>query len=200
MTNPSDHILWIDLETTGLSFTHDDILEVGMILTDRDLRQVAVYQHVCRPRSLTLAESRMKNTPDSIVWQMHQDNGLWEAATSETSPPVWVMDANVESWLMEKVSTFPIPIAGSGVAAFDRHMIRSQMHRLNKLLTYWSYDVGAMRRFYEDICGLGGVSYDQENKTHRALDDVAFHLSEAIAFKDMFRDMASAHVRELAHG
>ena len=41
-------ILWVDLEMTGFDPVHDEILEVAMIATDWDFREIATFEGVVR--------------------------------------------------------------------------------------------------------------------------------------------------------
>ena len=42
------HVLWVDLEMTGVSPTEDYILEVAAIVTDWDFNEVASYEGVIK--------------------------------------------------------------------------------------------------------------------------------------------------------
>lgn len=39
--NKSDHIIWVDLEMTGLDIDTDEIIEMACLITDKDLNIVA---------------------------------------------------------------------------------------------------------------------------------------------------------------
>lgn len=56
------HVLWIDLEMTGLDPVEDRILEVGAIITDWNFKEVTTYEAAVQvgPR---LVERRMFKGP-----------------------------------------------------------------------------------------------------------------------------------------
>jgi oligoribonuclease len=62
------HVLWIDLEMTGLNPTEDRILEVGAIVTDWNFKEIATYEAAIKvgPR---LVERRMFKGPSKDFWE-----------------------------------------------------------------------------------------------------------------------------------
>lgn len=42
----ADHLLWLDLETTGSDEAHDSIIEVGCALTTTDLVEIAAFSEI----------------------------------------------------------------------------------------------------------------------------------------------------------
>ena len=72
-------------------------------------------------------------------------------------------------------------LAGSGVSHFDCRFIRHYLPELEAFLRYWMIDIGVVRRMYELWVGELPTAVNEE-KTHRALDDVYCHLEEARTF------------------
>lgn len=176
----SDLILWCDLETTGTDEEVDDILEAAFVLTGPDLATIAEYQRVYRT---SLDESQVSQ----VVLDMHRANGLWVEAHHPSTRLADSGDAEdaILGWLglwLPKGDV--IALGGSGVAHFDRRFIATNWPRLTKRLTYWSYDVGSVRR----LARLAGVQPDAApDKAHRAMDDIRMHLDEARWYRDMLR-------------
>ena len=171
-----DIILWIDLETTG-SDDDDKIIEVGAILTDRDLNEISYFESVISPKdALEQEESYIRMAKNDIVLNMHTNSGLMYDFLAGQGLPIDEAEDAMLDWLSENGAkdSQHIPLAGSGVGHFDRKYIRRYWPRLDKKLTYWVYDVGVLRRVFE----LAGLEWISEQKTHRALDDITFHLDE----------------------
>lgn len=177
----SDYIAWFDLETTG-NREDDSIIEVGFVLTDRDLNEVTAIQRVIKPHDWNYLRSRM----GSVVAEMHEKNGLladidlgrWLTVSPEA------VDAELSAILKGYGKGNHIPLAGSGVAHFDRKYIRRELPKTDALLSYWAYDIGSVRRFLK----LWGVetpgSELRQSKTHRALDDIREHIAETKVIRD----------------
>jgi oligoribonuclease len=64
------YFVWIDLETTGLNPEKDDILEIAVILTDRNLKTISKYH--------TLVAGADLDKLDPVVKAMHIKSGLAE--------------------------------------------------------------------------------------------------------------------------
>ena len=180
-------LLWCDFETTelpnGLDFSNVHILEVAAIVTDQDLELYGGF-HEAIKLTKAGADSLRGN---EVVKKMHTKNGLIKDAIAST---VTVADAEQEilQLLSDKTAydKGQFTLAGSGVTAFDHPLIKAKMPELASWLTYYSLDVGNFRRALS-ILGPNGhtfvqapkTSYDQNVKTHRALEDVKAHIEEA---------------------
>src|SRR5699024_8687453 len=80
-----------------------------------------------------------------------------------------------------------VVLAGSGVSHFDSRVIRARMPHVQELLNYRQFDVGIMRIQYLHWTKTNLTDVN-DDKTHRAMDDVRCHLKEAQAFRQFFID------------
>ncbi|MEJ7648157.1 MAG: exonuclease domain-containing protein [Nakamurella sp.] len=188
------YLLWMDLESTGLSTSEDAIIEVAAVLTDTDLNELGQYESLVQLDAAGW-ERLMAN---DFVRNMHESNGLLAAlrdpATAASLPEV----ADVEQTLLALVETTGDPessvlLAGSGVSHFDHELLKTRMPALASRLGYATIDVGVMRRAYLMWTG-GNLVSANDDKTHRSMDDIQCHLAEARAFRELFL----ASQRELA--
>jgi oligoribonuclease len=172
MSNEPTHILFYDLETTGTDEKLDGILEIGCVLYN-----LAFDRTSERWWAVTPTESeQLRLATNDYVREMHLKSGL--LTESRISAPAGQVDTAVCQWLRTTTgSTRHVISAGSGVAHFDRRFLKEKMPHLDRSLTYWSLDVGVMRRLCE-YSGRSDLNLDQETKTHRALDDARFHYQE----------------------
>jgi oligoribonuclease (3'-5' exoribonuclease) len=170
-----DVILWVDLETTG-NHSEDEIVEIGLALTDSELNVIDTFSRVVKPSAWGF--NRIES--NEVVKAMHEASGLMDDLISATTAPnPFVMadiDLKIRSWLDNAAgkSKEHIPFAGSGVVHFDRKYIQRFLPRLNSRITFWAYDVGVMRRTWQ----LLGLQTPVETKAHRALDDVYAAIDE----------------------
>jgi oligoribonuclease len=77
MPQSPQHLIWIDLEMTGLDPDNDQILEIATLVTDQDLNELA-----CGPElAITTALAKLEAMDD---WNRthHARSGLWQRALS----------------------------------------------------------------------------------------------------------------------
>ena len=192
---PVTHLLWVDLEASGLYEHVDEIVELGAIVTTSRLEVLEEYQAVIPPSDS--GRQRIEDSP--FVKQMHEANGLLrelDERRRRLGPPVTTEDyakrvRHVESEMMELLTRNGVApgaaaLCGSGIAHIDRPFLKVRMPGLVAALTYWMVDVGHLRRAY-NLWGDGSDLSDvNESKTHRAIDDIRCHLAEARAFQELF--------------
>lgn len=185
----TDHLLWIDLETTGTDEDRDCIIEVGAVLTTADLDVVDEYADLVSPTPEGLG--RMMMNP--VVKAMHEKNGLLDALLSVPSSSLrhsgYVGQQMCEWMTGHGAKPGKVVIAGSGVSHFDRRFIRRQMPKLDTFCRHWHIDIGVVRRAHAMWAGgveVPGAKSAEHSKTHRALDDIRCHLAEARAFKALW--------------
>ena len=173
-------MLWIDLETTGTR-PSDQIIEVGMLITDPDYRIISQYQATYKT-TVPIGEI----APE--VLEMHYRNGLWLGVyQAENFASDGKAQNKIMQWLGDHYmfSDGRIPVAGSGISHFDRRFIDKYWEALAPRLTYYNYDIGVVRRFLREwgMISEKTTSEAQSDKTHRALDDIKEHLDEARTYR-----------------
>lgn len=186
-----DFILWFDLETTGSDYLRTDIIEIGAVLTDRDLNTIADFEATHRPEHINLLAL------DPVVIDMHAKTNLWHDIIKEPSHRSYAtLQTDILSWLDEvtKGEKQHIPSAGSGVSHFDRKYLERHLPAFNARLTYWNLDIGVVRRFME-LAGTPLPLALVEAKTHRALEDAYAHLNEARAWVDLMQTSLTTNER-----
>ena len=171
-TQYAPHLLWTDLETTGLD-PEDHIIEAAFILTDARLNEVARYSTLVRPRPSTFA--RLMSAP-SPVYEMHFSSGLIEElseADPEGLPTLAEIDETVRGLLRAHVPEgSTVHIAGGGVAQFDQSRVREHMPQTARMLHYRPIDISVMATGYVIASGDAVTLAKSGAKAHRALADI----------------------------
>lgn len=190
MSNRPDvtHLLWLDLETTGVDEHKDEIIEIGMILTDRDLNEIDQVEKVIRPTAAGL----QRLLANQYVRDMHAANGLLdECQGRDAYPDIRMVDEAIYQWL-EGFGLRPgtVAISGSGVGHFDMRFLAVHMPILSAHVTHWPIDVGSLRRAFRFATGDDLAPGINDAKPHRSLDDVRLHLTEAREFWHLFQSAA----------
>lgn len=194
------HLVWIDIETTGLPTYHDGLvdfsgvhlLEIGCIVTDTALNIVdpGGYTAVVKMTKDMAAAIRS----NEIILKMHRTNGLLTESVQTATLTTETVDQELSEFLSElKDPEGSMAIAGSGVIAFDLPFIKSTMPKTAKWLDYFGYDIGVMRRLVKSMAGQPIVNPNTSSygpdKAHRAMNDVEAHLREAQSYRDWFRSV-----------
>lgn len=176
-------IVWVDLETTGLDYAVDEILEIGMYATDDQLRKLNGMSVVLgiTPRGLGLVNG------DPFVKQMHTDNLL----LGELGDPIEdVRVAEIEDeflkWLgslrdwpsNDGVEPGTVPMGGSN-PQFDRNFLRRFMPRVEAWFHYRNVDISAVKELAERWAPDVAKYRPTGEKNHRVMSDIDDTIAEA---------------------
>ena len=167
--NKKATLLWMDLEMTGLDPVEDRILEVAVIATDWDFKEVATYTAV-KTVGPNLVKSRM-NIP---FWD--ENAFIRDALIAQN-----LSGKNgriVENELLEFIDEHfdadkPVLLAGNSIHQ-DRKFIDNEWHRLSERLHYRMLDVTAWKVVFE---GKYRKKFAKP-ETHRALADIKGSIEE----------------------
>lgn len=179
-------IAWLDIETTGSTLEDNALLQIGVVLTDDQLDELASIEL----ETNALGAGLLWNM-SPVVLKMHAGSGLIEKVRKDGQSTTRV-DRLLDEWLTEHgIDDQHIPYAGSGVGHFDRKFIERDLPRFSKRLTYWPYDVGTLRRTLRDIVGIDISAIENtDQKPHTALADARLHLAEMRAYRDLLQGIA----------
>lgn len=174
---------WIDVETTGLDPINDIILEIGIIITDTDLNEIAAQAWIITPGESRWALRRM----DDVVREMHTTNGLLNELEGEGVPP-WVASDESRAFIQEH-DAFGSPMCGSTVH-FDRSMLNANMRPLLESFSYRNIDVSTIKELSKSW--LAEEDWWENNrepgvKTHRSLGDLRDSIAELQHYSQWFR-------------
>lgn len=195
-------MLWLDFESTSVDAATTIPLEVAFILTDESLNELTRASFVLPSSPQALADL------PQVVRDMHTENGLlndvndrWRAATKANTPPLEPVKSVLREWCAA-FEVSKITLAGSGNSHFDNELFARLFPDFGGPnddfdLTYFSFDVGHLRRAFRRAVGHD-LSNINASKTHRALDDVECHLDEARAFASAFKSFAMMNPSEIA--
>lgn len=166
-------LLWMDLEMTGLNPTEDRILEVAVIVTDWDFKEIATYAAAVKVQP-DLFAARIKAAPD--FWDTFPDvrDALIEQNVSDAAKDC----STVESELLDFISEHfdkesPVLLAGNSIHQ-DRKFIDNEWDRLSARLHYRMLDVSAWKVVFE---GKYKKKFAKP-EVHRALDDIRGSIME----------------------
>jgi hypothetical protein len=108
-----DRLVWLDLETTGLDPMLGHILEVGLIVTDRNLDRVFSFSQVFRPELDIYSDDYQMR-----ALEMHHASGLLAACNADGMRGNYDLDAIIHDEIVESGGVGS-PLCGASVH-FDR--------------------------------------------------------------------------------
>ena len=111
-------LLWIDLEMTGLDPLRHAIVEVAVLVTDWQFRELARYEAVIAQPEAVLAAS------NEFSLAKHMQNGLYDRVRTEGKPEQEVV-AELAALIAQQFGDEPAVLAGNSIHS-DRGFIRAQ--------------------------------------------------------------------------
>lgn len=172
-----DLLGWVDVETTGLDVENDVILEIGIIITDGSLKEIA-----SSPAVICSAEKASLDAMNDFVRDMHTKSGL----IGEVS---WggCRINEAEDLLLDFLYTFAepgqVPMAGSSIGSLDRPMLRKYMPRLHDWFSYRNVDVSSFKEMMFRWAPYVVENRPEEDKGHRVLSDIRDSIKELRHYK-----------------
>jgi oligoribonuclease len=172
------HLIWIDMEMTGLRPETDRILEVALIVTDLNLHTVAEA-----PVWVLHQDDAILGGMDSWNTSTHTRSGLVERVRASilTEPQV---EAQALAFLQAHVPSRTSPMCGNSICQ-DRRFLARWMPALEEFFHYRNLDVSTLkelcRRWKPEL--MKGIP--KEGK-HEALADVQESIMELRYYREQF--------------
>src|SRR5574338_1704425 len=178
MAQDQNHLIWLDMEMTGLDPERDRIIEIAMIVTDGKLNTVAEASVIAVHQSdvvLDAMDEWNKNT--------HGRSGLIARVRASTVGEDQA-EATMLAFLQEWVPARASPMCGNSVCQ-DRRFLARYMPRLEAWFHYRNVDVSTlkelMRRWRPEV--YQGV---EKKGKHEALADIHESIAELAHYRDNF--------------
>ncbi|HKE42340.1 MAG TPA: oligoribonuclease [Casimicrobiaceae bacterium] len=178
MPQDANHLVWIDMEMTGLKPETDRIIEVALVVTDNALLTVAeAAVMVVHQDDATLAAM------DSWNQSTHTRSGLVDKVKASTHDEA-VVEAQMLAFLREYVPARASPMCGNSICQ-DRRFLARWMPELEDYFHYRNLDVSSLkelcRRWQPDVA-KGWVKQGK----HEALADIYESIEELKYYRDHF--------------
>mgnify|MGYP003666191516 CR=1 FL=1 len=163
MSVSSQHLIWIDLEMTGLSPEADRIIEIATLVTDSALNILAEGPVLAVHQS-----DRLLNGMDE--WNTRQHGGSGEAATL----------AFLAGWVPEGAS----PMCGNSICQ-DRRFLARYMPTLERYFHYRHLDVSTLKVLAQRWAPAVAAGFTKQS-SHLALDDIRDSVAELRHYRAHF--------------
>jgi oligoribonuclease len=178
MAQDQNHLIWLDMEMTGLEPDRDRILEIAVVITDGQL--------------VTIAEAPVitVHQPDQVLDAMdewnrntHGKSGLIARVKASRTGEADA-EAQMVAFLQEHVPARTSPMCGNSICQ-DRRFLARYMPHLEAWFHYRNLDVSTLkelaRRWRPEI--YKGV---EKKGKHEALADIHESINELRHYRDTF--------------
>ncbi len=163
------HLVWIDLEMTGLDPTECTILEIASIVTDKDLNIVEEG-----PNLVIHQDADVLDAMDEWNQSHHGESGLIAAVRASETTLAEAEQATL-TFLRRHVAEGASPLCGNTIGT-DRTFLARHMPELEHFLHYRVIDVSSIKELVKRWYGEAFIP--EKNRGHRALDDIRESIEE----------------------
>lgn len=179
-----DHLVWVDLEMTGLDPEHNTILEIATLITDGELNIVAEGPVLAINHSATALDAM-----DQWNREHHSASGL--SARALASPlTVAAAEAQTLDFVRPYCGARVSPLCGNSVHQDRRFLVR-YMPAFDAYLHYRNIDVSTVKELVRRWYPLGPPPPEKKH-AHLALDDIRESIEELRFYRQHFFRSAAA--------
>ncbi len=175
---PANHLVWMDMEMTGLDPERDVVLEVATLITNADLEIVAEG-----PALAIHQEEAVLAAMDEWNTRHHTASGLTERVRRSQVSLVEA-EAVTLAFVERHCAPQSAPLCGNSVWQ-DRRFLARHMPVLNEYLHYRIVDVSTVKELAARWRPALVDGFEKKN-THRALDDIRESIAELRHYREHF--------------
>ncbi len=179
------HLVWLDLEMTGLDPVKDCIIEIASIITDYNLETIATG-----PVLAIYKDDLVLSNMSQWCIKHHGQSGLTERVSKST---ITTREAEqqtldfIKQYVPEDVS----PLCGNSITQ-DRRFLVNEMPQLSAFFHYRNYDVSSVKEMLKrwsprSFAGnYKGIPVFEKNSKHLALSDIKDSIAELKHYRKYF--------------
>ena len=178
MAQVATHLIWIDLEMTGLDTQNDQIIEIATIVTDSSLNIVAEG-----PMIAVHQPAEIMDGMDEWNTRQHGKSGLIERV-SNSSYDEAKAEAETLGFLRQYVPKNASPICGNSICQ-DRRFLARCMPELEDYFHYRNLDVSTLKELVARWAPEIAKGVVKSGK-HLAMDDIIDSINELRHYRENF--------------
>ncbi len=175
--NPT-HLLWLDMEMTGLSPETDRIIELAIVVTDADLNTVAEG-----PVLVVHQPDEVMNAMDNWNKGTHGKSGLIDRVKASQLNEA-MAEAQMLEFVKQHVPAKTSPMCGNSICQDRRFMARC-MPQLEAFFHYRNLDVSTLKELAKRWRPGLPETFKKSNK-HEALADIYESIDELKFYREHF--------------
>ncbi|WP_319243807.1 oligoribonuclease [uncultured Propionivibrio sp.] len=178
MAQDANHLVWLDMEMTGLDPERERIIEMAMIVTDSNLNTVAES-----PVWVVHQSDEQLDAMDDWNKKTHGKSGLIERVRASTLDEAAV-EAEALAFMQQYVPQRATPMCGNSIGQDRRFMVR-YLPKLEDWFHYRNLDVSTLKelckRWKPEVAAAFVKKAD-----HTALADIRESIEELRYYRDNF--------------
>ena len=178
MAQNKNHLIWIDMEMTGLVPETDSIIEVALVITDSDLNAIAEAPVLVVHQTDAVLEGM-----DSWNTSTHGKSGLIDKVKASTLDAAAV-EAQMLAFLTEHVPARISPMCGNSICQ-DRRFLARWMPQLESYFHYRNLDVSTLKELAKRWKPEVAQGIKKHGK-HEALADIYESIDEMKYYREHF--------------
>ena len=178
MAQDQTHLVWLDMEMTGLDPDRDRIIEIAVIITDRQLEVVAQA-----PVIVVHQDESVLGGMDAWNTATHGKSGLTERVRAST-----IDEASAEQSLLDFVRQYvperTSPMCGNSICQ-DRRFLARHLPQFEAWFHYRNLDVSTLKELAQRWHPEVYRSFTKHGK-HEALADILESINELKHYREHF--------------
>jgi oligoribonuclease len=178
MPQNDSHLVWIDMEMSGLEPDRDRILEVALIVTDKDLNTLAEG-----PVLVVHQADAVLDAMDNWNKGTHGKSGLIDKVKASSLDDAAV-EAQMIAFMKEHVAARTSPMCGNSICQ-DRRFLARYMPALEAYFHYRNLDVSTFKELAKRWKPGIMEGFKKQNK-HTALSDIIESIEELKYYREHF--------------
>ena len=175
--NPT-HLLWLDMEMTGLSPESDRIIELAIVVTDADLNTVAEG-----PVLVVHQPDAVLDAMDNWNKGTHGKSGLIDRVKASVLSEA-AAEAQMLEFVKQHVPARTSPMCGNSICQ-DRRFLARYMPELEAFFHYRNLDVSTLKELAKRWQPAVAESFKKSNR-HEALADIYESIDELKHYREHF--------------
>ncbi|WP_255987285.1 oligoribonuclease [Chitinolyticbacter albus] len=186
MAQDANHLIWLDMEMTGLDPQNDRIIELAVIVTDSNLNLIAEG-----PVWVVHQPDAVLDGMDDWNKNTHGRSGLIDKVKASTLSEDDVV-REAQAFLEQYVPTGSSPMCGNSIGQ-DRRFMARWMPQLESYFHYRNLDVSTLKelckRWRPDVYKLF-----KKQGAHTALADIRESIDELKFYREHFLKVPAAEL------
>jgi oligoribonuclease len=177
-TPASEHLIWVDMEMSGLDPEKERILEIAVIVTDAHLNTIATA-----PVWVIHQDDTVLDAMDAWNKGTHGRSGLIDKVRASTTDEA-TAEAECIAFLKQHIKTGIAPMCGNTIGQ-DRRFMAKFMPKLEAFFHYRNIDVSTLKelckRWHPEL-----VKGFTKKQAHTALADIEESIEELKYYREKF--------------